>query len=157
MMNRQKYKQRRKVAGDSFSSKSIGQSTNIMKSTTATNHQGSKFVDLMYLANDPEATVRKVEHFINSETNNSEPAMKGIYINFKNLGNLNIKANHAREETKSELISEMSNDMYKNRSATCDLDETQFNKTDLSQLDLEEQIQSNGVNSVQVPPSEGSY
>lgn len=83
--------------------------------------------------------------------------MKGINFKFKSVGNLNIKTNHAREEIKSELVSEMPNDMYKKRSVTCDLDETQFNKTDISQLDLEEQIQSNGLSSPQILQSEGSY
>jgi hypothetical protein len=129
MMNRQKYKQRRKVDGESVgqSTKSIGQSTTIMKSTTATNNHGSKTLIFIVLASDPDNTVRKVEQFIKSDTNNSEPVIKGIRFVIINIENLNIKTlQHNREEIKDELVRENTLDMLQKHSVSCEGVETQF-------------------------------
>jgi hypothetical protein len=143
MMNRQKYKQRRKVDGESMgqSTKSIGQSTTIMKSTTATNNHGSKALMFIVLASDPDNTVRKVEQFIKSDIDNS-----------------NIKAiQHRKEETKSELVRDNTFDMLQKYSVSCEGVETQFVAGDLTQVDLEDHIQSDGSRIHAKNKPNGSY
>ena len=99
----------------------------------------------MVLASEPGNTVRKVEQFIKSDIDNSEPVMKGIRFKIINIANLNIKAiQHSKEETKSDLVRDITFDMLQKYSVSCDGVETQFVAGDLTQVDLEDHIQSDG-------------
>ncbi|CAI2365174.1 unnamed protein product [Moneuplotes crassus] len=113
-MNKKRYKDRRRVIGDSHF-----YSTNIMKSTTATNHQETL---------GPDGTVRKVQKFINNEAAKHE-----------NQETLNIKVVHEREETKSELKSNKTYDTLNPRSTTYEGDDPVCDKTigDATNIDLE--------------------
>lgn len=73
-VNKQKYKARRRVMGE-FKN----YSTNVMKSTTATNNNDSMDMSLIHIAQEQDTVIRKVENFIVSDVHNPENQMRGNF------------------------------------------------------------------------------